>query len=47
MKRENQGLREKIKGTKAKEEHVGSRGKIKGAASAKGESKMRERAEKM
>ena len=47
MKREIKGLREKIKGTKAKEEHVGSRRKIKGAAIAKGESKMRERAKKM
>ena len=47
VKRENKGLREKIKGTKAKEEHVGSRGIIKGAAIAKGESKMRERAKKM
>ena len=45
MKR--QGLREKIKGEKAKEEHVGSRGKIKGAASVEGESKMREGAKKM
>ena len=42
VKRENKGLREKINGTKAKEEHVGSRGIIKGAAIAKGESKMRE-----
>ena len=47
MKRKNKGLREKIKGTKAKEEHIVSRGKIKGAASAKGGSKMRERAKKM
>ena len=29
-----------MNGTKAKEEHLGSRGKIKGAASAKGECKM-------
>ena len=37
MKRK--GLREK-KGEKAKEKHIGSRGKIKGASSVKGESKM-------
>ena len=47
MKRENEGLREKTKGTRAKEEHIGSRGKIKGADSAERESKMRERAKKM
>ena len=47
VKREDKGLREKIRGTKAKEEHVGSRGIIKGAAIAKGESKMRERAKKV
>ena len=38
----NQRLRRKIEGTKEKEEHTGSRGKIKGAAIAEGESKMRE-----
>ena len=37
MKRENKGLLEKIKGTRAKEEHIGSRGKIEGAGSANGE----------
>ena len=31
-------LREEIKGSKAKEEHTGSRGKTKGEASAKGDS---------
>ena len=36
-----------IKGSKAKEEHTGSREKTNGAASAKGESKMREGAKKM
>ena len=36
-----------IKGTRVKEKHLGSQGKTKGAASAKGESKMREGAKKM
>ena len=42
VKRENQGLRGKIKGTKAKEENERLRVKIKGAGSANGENKMHE-----
>ena len=38
MKKGLQSLREEIKGTKAKEEHLGSRGKINGAVGAEGES---------
>ena len=42
MKRENKGLRGKMKGTRAKEENERIRVKIKGAGSANGESKMHE-----
>ena len=37
MKRENKGLRKKIKGTSAKEEKQRLRGEMKGADSVKGE----------
>ena len=37
MKERVKSLREEIKGTKAKEEHLGSRGKINGAVGAEGE----------
>ena len=41
-------LREDIKGTRVKEEHLGSRGKINGAVGAEGETEMglRERNER-
>ena len=40
MKGKLKDLREEIKGTKVKEEHLGSRGKINGAVGAKGESEI-------
>ena len=40
MKGRLESLREEIKGTKAKEEHLGSRGKVTGAVGAVGESEM-------
>ena len=43
MKRENKGLREKIKGTQPMRKIERSRVKIKGAGSANGENKMHER----
>ena len=42
MKRENKGLRGKMKGTKANEENEMLRVNIKGAGSANGENKMHE-----
>ena len=47
MKGRLKSLREELKDTKAKEEHLGSRGKINGAAGAKGESKMYQGRNKM
>ena len=40
MKVRLKSLRVEIKGTKAKEEHLGSRGKIKGAVGAEGETEI-------
>ena len=40
MKGRLKDLREEIKGTKVKEEHLGSRGRINGAVGAKGESEI-------
>ena len=40
MKERLESLREEIKGTRANEEHLGSRGKINGAVGAVGESEM-------
>ena len=40
MKERLKSLREEIEGTKAKEEHLRSLGKINGAVGAKGESEM-------
>ena len=41
-KRENEGLRRKMKGTKAEEENESFRGETKGAGSAQGENRMHE-----
>ena len=47
MKERFKSLREEIKGTKAKEEHLRSRGKINCAVGAEGESEMHQGRMKM